>query len=141
MPNIHPFLVHFPVALLTLAAILDLVALVLRRNEMERASWWVLVAGFVGTAAAVVSGIAAEAGVHVHDEASAIMQLHQQSAFGTTALFAALFLWRIGSRTAIPRRHVAVYVVLLVIATVLMWTTAWLGGELVYTFGVGVQPR
>ena len=69
--------------------------------------------------------------------------MHQQIAFLVSALAATLLLWRVSSRTFIPSSMKFVYLGLTVILVILLWIGAWHGGELVYSFGVGVMqsPR
>lgn len=40
LPGVHPLLVHFPIALLVSAAIVDLVALLTRRELARQAGNW-----------------------------------------------------------------------------------------------------
>jgi len=136
MTSVHPFLVHFPVALLTVAIGLEIVASLTGREELSRAGWWNQLAGSVGLAAAVVSGLFAEKAAQIGGGAKAIFEVHEQIAFAASALFALLLLWRIGSRTRIPRNYRLLYLLLFAAGVCLLLAGAWYGGELVFRFGV-----
>lgn len=136
MTSIHPFMVHFPIALLTVAAVLEVVAFISGKEEYSRAGWWNQVAGSMGLAFAVLSGLSAEKAARIGADAAGIFETHQQVAFAVSALFALLLLWRIGVRTRIPKNHRLLYLALFLAGVILLLTGAWYGGELVFRFGV-----
>jgi uncharacterized membrane protein len=136
MTSVHPFSVHFPVALLTVAAVLELVAWISGRDEYSRAGWWNQLAGSFGLAAAVLSGLSAEKAARIGADAAEMFGTHQQVAFAASVVFALLLFWRIGARTRIPPNHRLLYLVLFVAGVILLLTGAWYGGELVFRFGV-----
>ena len=139
MPNLHPLLVHFPIALLTFGFVFDMFGLVSKRNELSRVGWWIQVAGTLGLLTAVVTGLLARETVVIPVAAYDTFENHEQIAFIVTAVFAALLLWRIASRTHLPQRYKILFLVLFLFGLVLMWLGAWFGGEMVYRFGVGVR--
>ncbi|MBI2104661.1 MAG: DUF2231 domain-containing protein, partial [Candidatus Omnitrophica bacterium] len=78
MESAHPLVVHFPIALLLAAVLVDALALVLKRPAWHRVAFWNLCLGTVGAAAAVLTGLrAAEVAKHtfaIHQ----VMELHQK---------------------------------------------------------------
>ena len=56
MESAHPLVVHFPIALLLTAVLLDLAALVLRRPGLHRIALWNLSLGALGAGIAVLTG-------------------------------------------------------------------------------------
>ncbi len=141
MPPIHPILVHFPVVLLSLAAVLEVLALALKREELSRVGWWAQLAGTLAAGLAVVTGIAAGGIAHLSLGAAETLDSHQELAFLASGGLAALLLWRIAARTAIPGPRRWVYVSLLCLAAALILVVGWVGGELVFRFGIGVTSR
>lgn len=139
MPNVHPLVVHFPIALLTVSFLFDLVGLFARQSSFERVGWWTLVCGMAGLVLAVISGVLAEKSVVIPLEAASTFATHEQIAFLASSLYALLGLWRVGTRTLIPERRRWVYVGLSCLGMLLIWIGAWHGGELVYSYGVGVM--
>jgi uncharacterized membrane protein len=137
MPNIHPFLVHFPVALLTTALAFDFLGVVLSRDELMRAGWWTQLVGTIGMAAAVISGLVAKSQALIPSEAGGTFDTHQQIAFISAGAFTALLLWRVGMRTRIAPQRRTLYLALCAAALGCLWIAAWYGGELVYRFGIG----
>ena len=56
MQNIHPLIVHFPIALLFLAGVLELVHLFLKKPQLDLLARWFLYLGTIGAGAAALSG-------------------------------------------------------------------------------------
>ena len=139
MPNLHPLLVHFPIALLTVGLAFDLIGLLLRREEFSRTGWWTQLAGTLGVISAVTTGLLAEKSVVIPAAARGSFESHEQIGFVVISVFAALLLWRIASRTHIPERHRMAFLALFLGGLILIWVGAWYGGEMVYRFGVGIQ--
>jgi len=136
-PPYHPLIVHFPVALLTTAALLELCAVVFKREELTRAGWWIQLVGTVGTLAAAFTGIIAESDANITNGAAGTLDLHKELAFICASAFAALLLWRVAARTRIPGSHHWRYLAAYCCAVILLAIVAWYGGELVYGYGVG----
>lgn len=139
MPNPHPFFTHFPLALLTVGFFVDLAAVIGRKPDWSRYGWWNQVLGTIGLAGTVVTGLVAEAHVVINPEARSTFEIHEQLAFCSAALFAVLLFWRISSRAVVPRKHEVAFLLLYGAGIVALAAGALYGGEIVYTFGVGVR--
>jgi uncharacterized membrane protein len=139
MPNIHPALVHFPIALLTLSFLCEAAAFVLKRGELSAVGWWTQLAGTIGLAAAAVSGILAGGSVNIPPAAKPYLETHQEIAFAAATAFAVLLFWRISSGTRRPPGRDALFLLLFAAGAIALWAGAWYGGEMVYRFGAGVQ--
>ncbi|HXV60873.1 MAG TPA: DUF2231 domain-containing protein [Vicinamibacteria bacterium] len=149
LPNLHPFLVHFPIALFTSAVLADLVLLAWARLAwLDRAATLVYAGAAVSSGAAAWSGKLAEPAAAEGALAEAL-GTHGDWAFITVVLFFLVgflrfdALWRDRAREA-PRIHrgriVAFALALLAQASLLR--TAEYGGSLVFRHGVGViVPR
>ena len=132
-------LVHLPIAILSVAYLFDQLSTVFKKEELERAGWWTQLAGTLGLAATLVSGLLAEAAIVVPEVAHEHLEIHEQLAFVAAGTFGVLILWRISCRTKLPPRYKAVYLSLFAAGVVVIWMGAWYGGEMVYRYGVGVS--
>jgi uncharacterized membrane protein len=139
VPDIHPFVVHFPVALLPASTCFELLAAFLKKPDLSRAGWWTQLLGVVGVTAAVISGLGAGERSGAAGEALERLTLHSQTAFLAAAFWAGLLLWRMGRRTEIPR-PTTLYLLLMVAATLLILEVGLLGGELVFLYRLGIRP-
>lgn len=138
---LHPRIVHFPVAL-TLTGVLFLALGLLRREER----WWgygqiTLLLGWLGVLAAVISGLIDQA--RAPQDAAVVALINQHITAGITLLIAAglALYWPLRNKHlktgATPVRWP--YLALLASIVLLVAIEGWLGGKLVYDFGVGVR--
>jgi uncharacterized membrane protein len=139
MPNLHPFLTHFPIALLSLSIVCECAALLLNRDEFSRVGWWTQLAGTIGLAAAAVTGMLAGQSVGIAPAGKPYLEMHQEIALVASTVFAVLLFWRIASRTKRPPGHDMLFLVIFTGGVLAIWAGAWYGGEMVYRFGAGVQ--
>ncbi len=139
MLPLHPLVVHFPLALLVSAAILEWCSLMFKRRELSRAAWWCQLLGTLMIGFAVVTGLISENALHITPQAMDVIDIHEELAFAVSASFAALLLWRLGARTNIPGKKPWLYLALFGIAVVALIAVGWFGGELVFQYGVGVR--
>ncbi|HTY58490.1 MAG TPA: DUF2231 domain-containing protein [Bacteroidota bacterium] len=139
MPNLHPFLVHFPVALLSLSVLCECAALLFKREDLSAVGWWTQLAGTIGLAAAAGTGIMAGDSVRLPEAGKATLEMHQEIAFVASTVFAVLLFWRIASGTKRPPGRDTVFILLFAAGVAAIWAGAWYGGELVYIFGAGVH--
>ena len=54
-PNPHPLLLHFPIALLIVGVVCDLLGVAPRRQALPSAAWWDLASGGLAALAAVAT--------------------------------------------------------------------------------------
>ncbi|MBL8197705.1 MAG: DUF2231 domain-containing protein [Chromatiales bacterium] len=97
VPNWHPLLVHFTIALLTIATLLFMAAAFAGRNRpvhgIETTANWNLWLGAALTVLTVGAGLQAAGSVTHDDAAHLVMENHKLWALGTTVLFLLLALW------------------------------------------------
>jgi uncharacterized membrane protein len=139
MQNFHPLLVHFPIALLLLAALLELLRLVTRRPHFAPAAGWFLYLGALAAVFAAGSGWLAEQTVAPVAAAHEELEKHEKFGYVTLGVAAALVFWRVATgRRGGPRPRWLYTLTLLALAG-LVALTAHEGGELVYQHGVGTR--
>jgi uncharacterized membrane protein len=139
MPNPHPFLTHFPIALLVVGFFCDLAARRWTGGECSRYGWWNQLLGTAGLAGTIVTGLLAEARTVIPLEARPSFEAHEQFAFAAAAIFALLLFWRIASRTSVPAKNAWVFLLLYGAGIIVLCAGALYGGEIVYQFGIGVS--
>ena len=93
LENIHPLFIHFPIALLSTGLLLDLIAVFLKREDLENAGFWCM---FVGTISCLFSNFT---GLMIFLAGASFSDLprftHALLAWGSTFIFALLFWIRI----------------------------------------------
>lgn len=135
MPNWHPLLVHFPIALLTCYLLLDVVGAVGRKADWRRQAGSLLYLGTLFAAAAVALGLRAAASVPHGEAVHSILVSHQHHGFAVLGMALLLSLWR---RFA-PEWWKLPHLLLSTIMVAIMIHGADKGGLMVYGHGVGVQ--
>ena len=147
IPNWHPVLVHFTVGLLGMSVVLFIAGTLIRKEPLHgqlaiAASWnlWLGTALTVGT---VLAGLHAFNTVPHSSETQHLAMLnHRQWALSTAALFLALAAWsliaNIRGATAFAGIRHYIFLALMLVAGLLLATTGYKGGELVYRHGLGV---
>lgn len=140
MANIHPLLVHFPIAFLSTFFVLDLAGTLARKPQWRRVANWLLYFGAITAVFTVIAGFIAAAtvahGGSVHD----IMTYHQY--LGVTVLCLALLLsaWRAKNGGVIIGTGANVFFLTLsALLSILLAIGADLGGLMVHKYGVAVE--
>lgn len=139
MQNLHPNFVHFPIAFLVIAIILEVILLFWRRPEMDLTARTLLFLGALGAVLATVSGWYGEQTLAPVAAAHDSIEFHKRLGFLTLGTVAILSFWRAGTvRRGGPRPRWLFVAGMLGLAA-LLWNTAEEGGELVYEYGVGTE--
>ena len=141
-PNIHPLLVHFPIALLSAAVALDLVGCACWCNKpLRQAATLLYGLGTVGAIATYLSGRAASQSIWLPGMAQPILKEHWDWALRTIWFFPIVTAVRLVLlRPSRREPAVALVVALALVGLVgigLLLETGDRGGRLVYQHGVG----
>lgn len=140
MESIHPLVVHFPIALVLSALLVEGLALALKRPHLRRVALWNLCLGTLGAAVAVLTGLQAEEIAKHSFEIWKVMGLHERLGITTLVLGLMNCGLRLGMRDRLTPRLRAMSLGLMVAMAATVSVGAYLGGRLVFEFGVGGQP-
>lgn len=133
--EIHPSLVHYPIALVPLSVGLDLVGTATKSAQLLEFGKLTMpiAAGAAGLAG--VSGIVAQEEVRLTDEAARLLKWHRNINIAATTTAAGMAIYRVGQvKPGMP--YLAAGVGLIGAYMV----SAYLGGKMVYHKGVGIAP-
>lgn len=138
IPNWHPMLVHFTVALLSVSALLYLAGLVLKKPNLLVVARWNLWIGALATILTVIAGFDAYNSIPHDGPLHAAMTDHKKWALVTASIFGVLALWALFKHRGAKTVNV-VFVGLILVASGLLAVTGYKGGEVVYRHGGGVM--
>ncbi len=134
----HALLTAFPVALLSMAVLFEILAMALKRDSVRRTAFALLLAGTLGAGAAVLAGRQAEENVEHGGPAHELMEHHEKLAYITLGTFAVAALWRLlRERKMGGGERFAVLVVMLGGLFSLAYTGHH-GGQLVFEHAAGI---
>ncbi len=142
IPNWHPIVVHFTIALLSMSVLFYLIQALLPENHHWQPSLSTLAKAnlWIGTAFAIITAIAGWFAYNsvAHDTPShTAMTEHRNIALVTLATFSILALWSVVIRK--QKKAPIFFVIAMLIAGGLLATTGWKGAEAVYRYGLGVM--
>lgn len=140
--RLHPIVVHFPIGLLTAAAIVEAWRAIRRRPVPSEAGTYCLALGTAGAVAAVCLGTLNASHQAVTGDAAVALERHQVMGWiSTIAAMAAVGAGQLARRAG-GLRTMAVYVGLVLATGAVVGATGHLGGGLVYgeDYLTGVLP-
>ncbi len=142
-PNLHPMIVHFPIALISLAVLLDLGRLFLKKQTWLRPSALALYTfGTLGTLAAYFSGREAADSVDIPSLAFTAVSEHADWGLYTLiflSLYMVIRLFLIKKPFGTSNAGSLLFFILGAVGFFFVFQTAERGGRLVFEFGMGVS--
>jgi uncharacterized membrane protein len=139
MHPIHPIAVHFPIGLLCASVAFDALASRWPTGGLRETSLYTLLAGVMSAALAVTTGKLEEDAAEQAGVPESVLELHESLGTITMIFFAALLGLRLVMRWGWLKEIRFLTLGLGTIGIVILALTGYWGGELVYTYGIGVK--
>ena len=142
LAEIHPKVVHFPVALLATYSVLELAGIVFNKEFISKSAILILCLGVVASFLAVFTGnLAADNFLYWTDESSSLLFQHQTYAtylLWLSAIFCAIRIYvSVKKKFAGIRKYV--FLIFALIILFLVYKTGTYGGDLVKKYGIGTE--
>ncbi len=137
--NVHPMVVHYPIAFLSAFFVLEIVGLAWQRSALRKLATGLLYLGALGALAAVAAGLIAAGSVPHGEEVHEIMQWHERLGITVAVLATGLAVWRALAKADFSGMAEALYLSLAGMVITCMVFGADLGGQMVYQYGVAVK--
>lgn len=138
--HLHAMVIHFPIALILIGFIFEIISIFSKQIFFKQSSLALLIIGTVGVIIAYFSGNAAGDGMEEGSMARA-MKLHEQAA--TFALWISIVTAVYYSLNFFLKINTLwikiVGIILFTLSVAAISRTGYLGGQLVYQHGAGVQ--
>lgn len=134
----HAALNDLPPALLLASVAFDLLGGATKREGLKVAGFWTLVAGTVGAAGAVVSGLLAEKTIEHGEAVHLVMERHKVLALSVGGLFLVLAGWRIWRHGNLGPAEQPPYLVAATVGALGIIWVAHIGGTIVFRHGGGI---
>jgi uncharacterized membrane protein len=133
---IHPMLIPFPLALWTTSFVVDVLFYFLRHPTLLIISKFMIAAGCLGAAAAAIPGIIDWLAIK-NGEVKKVANWHARLNIAALVVFAISFFLRLGSYSEFVGRKLTIPFLLSLVGMILISISGWLGGELVFRYGIG----
>lgn len=137
---IHPMLIPFPIALWVFSLVADIIYLWQDNVGWAWMAFWTLLAGCLGAIAAAVFGIIDYLAIE-DKQVVKVANWHARLNVLALLLFAASWYLRTNNGSDMINRSLTIPVALSVVGVIVVAISGWLGGELVFKHGVGVNPQ
>jgi uncharacterized membrane protein len=134
---VHPMLVVFPIGLLATAVIFDFLYSIFRKPVLAMVSFYMIVSGVIGGLMAAIFGLIDWLALPLNSRAKQIGGWHGLGNLAIVVLSAVSALLRGRNVNSVPSGPARI---LSSAVLVMALVTSWIGGELVYRLGVGVDP-
>ena len=140
MIKLHPAIVHFPIALISVAAIFAVLSLFRNMDHFKKIAFWNLLIGTMGALVAVLTGLM-ELKHLVHDEAiHTLLEKHEFTGFAILILSITGLTWFWIRKNKFGKKEYTVWVLFLVLGLAMVTYQGYLGGRMVFEKGAGVKP-
>ena len=137
LQNLHPLVIHFPLAFLMGAALLYFAAWLLKSDRFAHSAFVVLMLGALSLAVAVATGLYAEQGVMVAlSVREHLLQPHKTAMLATLGICTILTFWAMLARP-FPKKGRLLFLFLLLVMIGVMTVGADFGGRMVYDYNAG----
>ncbi|MBA3659687.1 MAG: DUF2231 domain-containing protein, partial [Gemmatimonadales bacterium] len=137
-PRLHAVLNDLPAALLVVAVVFDVAAALTRRPVFRQVGYWTMLAGVVGAAAAVLSGLQAEDHIAHGEAVHEVMETHETLAWITLGVFATVALWRLLRERKMGTAERGGALALSLIGVGAVVATGSYGGRLMFDHAAGI---
>lgn len=138
--NLHPAIVHFPIALLVVAALLAIISLVNKKGSWKEWMFKNLLVGLVFVPLAIITGIVEEQSLQHNEAIHSVLTIHKYNGFVILFVYSILTIWFWTRKNSIQSKEYTAWVLCLLLATGLLSYQGYLGGKMVFDLGAGVKP-
>jgi uncharacterized membrane protein len=133
---IHPMLIPFPLALWVTSFVADIIFYFVRNSTLLIISKFMLAAGCLAAIAAAIAGFIDWLAIK-NGEVKKVANWHARLNVIALIVFAVSLFLRMGSYSELVGRRLTIPFLLSLLGVILISISGWLGGELVFRYGVG----
>jgi uncharacterized membrane protein len=142
LAELHPFVVHYPIALLSLYAVLEILGVVIKKKFLSDVAYLLLILGAIGAFLGALTGNqAAAAYKYWNEQSSSVLESHQL--FATITIWYSIALVILRTVLIVKNKFVGplkyLFIVLAIVVLILVYKTGEYGGRMTYDFGVGTS--
>ena len=133
---IHPMLIPFPIALWATSFVVDVLFYFVRHPTLLVMAKFMLAAGCIAAIVAAIFGIIDWLAIK-NGEVKRVANWHARLNVAALVVFAISLFLRMGSYSDLVGRRLTIPFFLSFVGVILITISGWLGGELVFRYGIG----
>jgi len=133
---VHPMLIPFPLALWSTSFVVDILFYFVRHPTLLVIAKFMIAAGCIGAVAAAIPGFIDWMSIR-NGDVKKVANWHARLNVAALVVFAISFFLRTGSYSELVGRKLTIPFLLSLIGVILISISGWLGGELVFRYGIG----
>ena len=133
---VHPMLIPFPLALWATSFAVDVLFYFVRHPTLLVIAKFMLAAGCIGALLAAIPGFIDWLAIR-NGEVKKVANWHARLNVVALVVFAISFVLRTGSYSELVGRRLTIPFLLSLVGVILITISGWLGGELVFRYGIG----
>ncbi len=134
----HPRFVHFAIALLSVSLLCEIIWRITKKELFREIAEWNLIFAGAGVAMTFITGLIAEDAVTISGAAKETFENHETLGWITFIITGFLLVWRLYKNGEWYRKFATLFLIVYIAAFLSVSIGGYLGGKLVYTYGVGV---
>ena len=92
--ELHPLVIHFPIALFSSAVLFDWIAIVFKKNELLMTSWWVMLLALFSSVFAIITGLIDDNLIGHLFTTLPLWNNHGLMQIISIVIFLSIFIWR-----------------------------------------------
>lgn len=146
LAGLHPEIVHFPIALLVIYSVLEIIGVFSSKDFFSNAGYLILILGIITAVGAVLTGNQAEEIAEIWEENGALIPygaISEHENYATITLWYYLILAVFRTYFLVKKKFnntiKYAFIILSIGGVILLYETAKEGGKLVYEHGIGTD--
>jgi uncharacterized membrane protein len=140
--QVHPLIVHFPIALIISAFMFTLIGLFYRRGLFKEVVFWNLIFGLLASGIAIYTGLREEKILISNDvNITEIMEAHKRNAYIICSFLLGLTIWMGVRRKEMRLLEYMAWTAFLMIGSAGIGYQGYSGTEMVFKEGTGIRSH
>ena len=129
--ELHPLVIHFPIALFSSAVLFDSIAIVFKKNELLMTSWWVMLLALLSSLFAIITGLIDDNIIGHLLTTFPLWDNHGLMQIISTIIFLSIFIWRTKQPALFDsKKHVLIYLLIGLTNVVILFYGSHIGAIL-----------
>ena len=92
--DLHPLVIHFPIALFSSAVLFDFIAVIFKKDELLITSWWVMLLALFSSSFSIITGLIDDNLIGHLFATFPLWENHGLMQIISILIFCSIFIWR-----------------------------------------------